>query len=78
MGTVELKGEPPFEITLQGRATATFSGGSVVVTLPVSVAGPPPKVVEIQVTMTIEQSEQLLQQIPGAKEMATRERWSGR
>ncbi len=30
------------------------------VTLPVPVAGQPPKVVEIQVTMTIEQSEQLL------------------
>jgi len=78
MGMIEFKGEPPFEITIQGGATATFSGGNVVVTLPVSVVGPSPKVVEIQVMMTIEQSEQLLRQIPAAKEMATRERWSGR
>ena len=78
MGTVEFKGEPPFELTIQGGVTATFLGGNVVVTLPVSGLGSAAQAVEIQVTMTIEQSEQLLQQVPAAKEMATRERWAGR
>jgi hypothetical protein len=79
MGDIEFKGDSPFDLTLQGRATATFSGGSVVVTLPVSAVGSSlPKVVELRVMMSIESVEHLRDQFPGAIEMANRNLWSGR
>jgi hypothetical protein len=78
MGTIEFKGEPPFDLTLQQRAIASFSGGSVMLTLPVHGGGSPPKAVEIQVTMSIESALHLHDQLPSAVEKARKELWSGR
>jgi hypothetical protein len=78
MGTVEFKGESPLQTTLEGDATVIASGGNVVVTLPVSSGGSPPKGAEIQVTMTIEQAEKLYHQIPTPVDVARRNLWSGR
>ncbi len=78
MGTVEFKGEPPFQLILQEGATVVASGGTVMVTLPVSSDGSPPSVVQIQVKMTIEHAEQLYHQIPVPVDVARRNLWSGR
>ena len=78
MGTIEFKDEPPFQLMLREDATVIASGGNVEVTLPASVVGSRQQVVQIQVTMTIEQAEKLFHQIPTPLDVARRNLWSGR
>ncbi|HTB04240.1 MAG TPA: hypothetical protein VK804_27550 [Bradyrhizobium sp.] len=63
MGTIVFEGERPFELVTQQLPTTTAEGQTVVVTLPVFVAGFPQQTLDIQVRMSIEHAEQVAAQI---------------
>jgi hypothetical protein len=63
MGTIEFKGEPPFELKLQKETRAAALGAIVVLTFPVFVADIPGQTAPAEISMRLPDAEWLIGQL---------------
>ena len=66
MGSITFTGEWPFELAIRRLPTASASGESVLLTLPIFVPGFPQDTVEVRMPLSILQAEQLVAQLQPA------------
>lgn len=66
MGTITFEGEKPFDLVIQQPPTASAQDETVMLTLPVFVAGMPRQTVDIQVALRLEHAERLWAQLDPA------------
>jgi hypothetical protein len=71
MGHIDFtQDEAPFELLLQREPTASAEGRTVVVTLPVFVAGLPQETAEVKIPLSIQHAEFLYRQLEPALSLA--------